>query len=192
MALERVDDEQLQSEIAQLSELTLDELKALFLALTGRPLPKYMRRGLMTQAVAHAMREAASGGLARDTQRQLDALVRQIVPTGEPKPAPLNRKIKAGTRLLREWQGRVHEVTVVQGGFSYRGSRYRSLSEIARTITGTRWNGWVFFGLKKTSGPAAASPLPSAKRRGPPARQGPRERRALARGSAGEEGARHA
>ncbi len=59
-----------------------------------------------------------------------------------------NRKIKAGTRLLREWQGRVHEVTVVKDGFSYQGSTYRSLSEIARTITGTRWNGWVFFGLK--------------------------------------------
>ncbi len=112
--------------------------------------------------------------------------------SGEPKPAPPNRKIKAGTRLLREWQGRVHEVTVVKDGFSYQGSTYCSLSEIARTITGTRWNGWVFFALRKTSGAAAASPTHGAKRRGPPARQGSCRRRALAQGSAGEEGARHA
>ncbi|HEY8380579.1 MAG TPA: DUF2924 domain-containing protein [Microvirga sp.] len=139
---------ELQARIDRLADLSLDELKARFLALRGVPLPKFMRRGLMTQAVAHAIREAYLGGLDRDTQRRLDTLVRQIVPNGVARPRPA-RKIKPGTRLLREWRGRVHEVTVVRDGFAYAGETFRSLSEIARHITGTRWNGWTFFGLKK-------------------------------------------
>jgi hypothetical protein len=60
-----------------------------------------------------------------------------------------------GTRLVREWHGERHEFTVVEGGFAYRGRRYRALSAIARAITGTQWNGWVFFRLKQPNGAAA-------------------------------------
>ena len=123
-----------------------------------------MRRGLMTKAVAHALRESACGGLDPATQRKLEEAIRQMVPSGQ-KPPPAANKIKAGTRLVREWRGRVHEVTVAADGFAWNGKRHRSLSEIARLITGTRWNGWVFFGLKSATGmKAKADPKPIRKR----------------------------
>lgn len=141
-------EEQVEVEIAALAGLDLEGLKARWFELKGIPLPKFMRRELMTRAVAHAIREKVLGGLDTATQRKLDQLIRQIVPKGERAPSARNR-IKAGTRLIREWQGRTHEVTVTPDGFVWQGARYRSLSEIARRITGTRWSGWVFFGIKK-------------------------------------------
>jgi len=147
-------------EVEVLRHLSLDELKARWLALRGVPLPKYMRRELMARAVAHAKREHRDGGLDAATRKRLEVLMAAIVPNGAaPARAPA-RKLKAGTRLLREWQGRVHEVAVEADGFVWNGQRYGSLSEIARLITGTRWNGWAFFGLKDRAGkaPRQASP----------------------------------
>ena len=125
-----------------------------------------MRRELMTRAVAHAVQEAAFGGLDPETAKRLDQLVRQVVPKGTAAPSAARKRIKAGTRLLREWQGQVHEVTVAPdgAGFLWRGERHRSLSVIARQITGTRWNGWTFFGLKKAA-PAAPNPKPARRLR---------------------------
>jgi hypothetical protein len=158
--------EEVEAEIALLGGLSLAALKARWLELKGTPLPKFMRRGLMAKAVAHAIRESAFGGLDPATQKTLEQAIRQIVPSGQ-KPAPAANKIKAGTRLLREWRGRVHEVTVAADGFVWNGKRHRSLSEIARLITGTRWNGWVFFGLKLVGGVTAnATPVPTRKRGG--------------------------
>jgi hypothetical protein len=134
-------------EIAGLAALSLEELRARWLSLKGVAMPKFMRRGLMTLAVAHAVREATDGGLDAATRKRLDALVAGIVPAGG-KPPPRPIRIKPGTRLLREWQGKVHEVAVADDGFLWNGQTHRSLSHIARLITGTRWNGWVFFGLK--------------------------------------------
>ena len=110
-----------------------------------------MRKTLMRHAVAHAVREKTLGGLDRASQKQLDRLVAGIVPGGPVAPPQTNRKLRAGTQLVREWQGRVHEVAVVKDGFVWEGMTHRSLSEIAGRITGTRWNGWVFFGLKTAS-----------------------------------------
>lgn len=135
-----------------------EELKALYLHLTGTKLPKFIRGKLLRLAVAHAIAQLRDGGLDTDTQRRLDGLVRQIVPVGETPPPKPNKKIRSGTRLIREWQGQVHEVTVEGDSFLWNQERYRSLSEIARQITGTRWNGWVFFGLKKTGERRAVSP----------------------------------
>ena len=73
-----------------------------------------------------------------------------IVPTGGSGPRPRNRKLRVGTKLIREWQGRVHEVIVTPDGYLWGGTVFGSLTEIARTITGTNWNGWVVFGIKKT------------------------------------------
>jgi hypothetical protein len=133
-----------------LDDLSSAELRALFLRLTGSPLPKFMRGRLMRLAVAHALREGTRGGLDPAARKHLDQLVRQIVPRGDTAPPKPNKRIRNGTRLIREWQGRVHEVTVEDDLFSWQGQRYRSLSQIARLITGTRWNGWVFFGLRKS------------------------------------------
>lgn len=152
-------------QLAGLAHLSLEELKARWLKLKGVPLPKFMRRGLMTSAVAYAIQEAAFGGLDAKTRKRLDELASQIVPSGG-KPPPRPNRVKPGTRLVREWKGRVHEVMVLEDGFAWKGKRYPSLSVIAREITGTRWNGWMFFGLKQREAKqAAASTKPTSKRR---------------------------
>jgi hypothetical protein len=160
--------EVVEAELARLPDMSLDELKARWLELKGVPLPKFMRRGLITRAVAHAIEERATGGLDRETRKRLEQLMRQIVPSGE-RPPPAPKRIKVGTRLLREWQGRVHEVTVAADGFTWNGVRHRSLSDIARRITGARWNGWVFFGLKTTRAPDLPVRARSGRKRRTPA-----------------------
>ncbi|UOK71863.1 DUF2924 domain-containing protein [Ancylobacter polymorphus] len=138
-------------ELARLGELSLDELKTRFRDLTGSALPKYMRRGLIELAVGHALQAKLLGGLDRETRKKLEDAVATIVPKGEPPPKPKrqNRKLKPGTRLIRQWHGRLYEVTVTRNGFDWDGKSFGSLTEIAQTITGTKWNGWVFFGIKK-------------------------------------------
>ena len=88
--------------------------------------------------------------LPRALQRRLEALGEQIDGLGREKrkKSAANDRPIAGTRLIREWQGEEHVVTVTSDGFEWQGRPYKSLSAIARAITGTRWNGWVFFGLK--------------------------------------------
>ena len=155
--------QQVEAEIALLGGLSLEALKARWLELKGVPLPKFIRRGLMTKAVAHAIRESAFGGLDPGTQNKLEQAMRQIVPSGQKPPSAAN-KIRLGTRLIREWRGKVHEVTVAADGFIWNGTPHRSLSEIARLITGTRWNGWVFFGLKSAAG-VKTNPTPAPPRK---------------------------
>ncbi len=96
------------------------------------------------------IQELTYGGLKRETLKRLEALGEQL-DGGDRKKSGMradhDRPI-AGTRLLREWQGVEQIVTVTADGFEWQGRPYRSLSAIARAITGTRWNGWVFFGLK--------------------------------------------
>jgi hypothetical protein len=162
----KVDTSAVEEELARLPALSLDQLKARWLELKKVPLPKFMRRGLMTRAVAYAIQEVAYGGLDRDTLKRLDQLAAQIVPSGGKTPPRPNR-VKPGTRLVREWKGRVHDVMVLEDGFAWKGKRYASLSVIARQITGTRWNGWMFFGLKQREAKrAAALAAPPSKRRG--------------------------
>jgi len=161
----------IEEQLVRLADLSADELKARWLELKGVPLPKFMRRGLMTRAVAYALQEAAFGGFDPKTRKRLDELASQIVPSGGRAPPRPNR-VKPGTRLVREWKGRVHDVVVLEGGFAWRGKRYPSLSVIAREITGTRWNGWMFFGLKQREAKqAAASAAPTSKPRGASSRR---------------------
>jgi hypothetical protein len=154
------DREALQVDLDRLSTLDTEALKRLWTG-TGRlPLPKFMRRAMILRAVAHALQEDAIGGLDTATQKRLDQLVRLIVPAGERAPRP-SLRIKPGTRFIREWQGRTYIVTAEPSGFLWDGKRYGSLSAIARAITGTRWNGRVFFGLKR---PIASVPRSSRRR----------------------------
>jgi hypothetical protein len=148
----------IEQELAGLSGLSLEDLKARWLELKGVQLPKFMRRGLMTRAVAYAIQEAAFGGLDPATRKRLDVLAAQIVPNGT-KPPPRPNRVKPGTRLVREWKGRSHDVVVLEDGFAWKGKRYASLSVIARQITGTRWNGWMFFGLKQREAAKRAAAL---------------------------------
>ena len=104
-------------------------------------------RELLIAAIAYRLQEQALGGLKPGSQRRLRGIAEQVSRGEEPALGAVPR-LKPGTRLLREWQGRTHEVLVGEDGFEWRQQHYRSLSQIARAITGTRWSGPVFFGLK--------------------------------------------
>jgi hypothetical protein len=93
------------------------------------------------------MQELARGGLRPEPQRQLRRIAQEFKETGA-ATVRARRELKPGTRLMREWQGRTYEVLVLDDGFSWQNTRYRSLSAIARKITGTAWSGPLFFGLK--------------------------------------------
>lgn len=142
-------------ELARLGELSLNEMRSYYCDLTGIALPKFMRRKMIELALAHAMQSAALGGFDRETLKRLDELVATTVPSGTPQPKPTARKkkLKAGTKLIRQWHGRLYEVEVTPTCFAWNGRTWRSLTEIATAITGTKWNGWVFFGITKTASP---------------------------------------
>lgn len=136
------------SQIAALKALSAPELKTRWRELFQGDPPPYNRRFLESR-LAYRIQELAFGGLSAATEKRLKALAVDTVSKkakGAPKQA--DRPI-AGTRLIREWQGIEHHVTVRDTDFEYQGRPFQSLSAVARTITGTRWNGLVFFGLKR-------------------------------------------
>jgi hypothetical protein len=116
--------------------------------------PLYNRRFLESR-LAYRIQELAYGGLKPETVARLEALGEQLASAKgrARRPEEGNRPI-TGTRLVREWQGVEHCVTVRQDDYEHEGRPYKSLSAIARLITGTRWNGWVFFGLRNPRGQA--------------------------------------
>ena len=134
--------------LAALKTMALPELKAEWRTLFGTEPPGYNRRFLESR-LAYRIQELAFGGLKPETRKRLESLGEQFADRNITR-----RRIRddvmpiAGTRLLREWRGVEHCVTVRDQDFEYGGKPYKSLSTIARQITGTRWNGWVFFGLK--------------------------------------------
>lgn len=136
--------------LAELQGLDTASLRSLWEDAYGRLPPKSLRRDLLLRALAYHAQEQAYGGLSKVARKQLarlaDANSGGTVP---PKPAP--PRLKPGTRLLREWGGVVHQVTVLEEGFQHHGRRYASLSQIAREITGARWSGPRFFGLRDSS-----------------------------------------
>ena len=141
--------------LAALKTATTLELKAQWRDLFDSEPPPFNRRYLESR-LAYRIQELSLGGLKPETIRRLERLGEGL-DGGDRK----KRSIRAdavpivGTRLIREWQGVEHLVTVTAHGFEWQGRPYKSLSAIARAITGTRWNGWVFFGLKNHKGRAA-------------------------------------
>ncbi len=137
------------AQIAALKSSPTAELKARWRQLFETEPPPYNRRFLESR-LAYRMQELAFGGLKPATVTRLEALGEQLdggkidVRRKSTKDRPI-----AGTKLIREFQGAEHSVTVLVDGFEYQGRPYRSLSAIARAITGTRWNGWTFFGLRR-------------------------------------------
>ena len=138
--------ETLSAELEALRALPKEALKERWEKLYGSPSPPHMSRKLLTYAIAYRMQEQALGGLDRATRRRLARAAEDLAAGRTPAAPPL--KIKPGTRLLREWQGVVHEVIVLEDGVEYRGKSWPSLSAVAREITGARWSGPRFFGLK--------------------------------------------
>jgi hypothetical protein len=140
--------------------LTLDisELRQRWRCLYKTPAPPNFSRELLVRAVAYRMQELARGGLHPEPQRQLLRIAREFKETGA-VTIGTRPELKPGTRLVREWRGRTHDVLVLDDGFSWQGRHYRSLSAIARNITGTAWSGPLFFGLKPSRRSSAALDL---------------------------------
>ena len=134
--------------LAALKSTSTADLKQQWRDLFATEPPPFNRRYLESR-LAYRIQEFAYGGLKPETVRRLEALGEQLdggnVVT---RRIRTDRKPMAGTRLIRDYQGNEQIVTVLQDGFEWQGRPYQSLSAIARAITGTRWNGWVFFGLK--------------------------------------------
>src|SRR5207237_9557220 len=128
-------------------ELNLGELRQQWRALYKAEASPHLSRELLVRAVAYRMQEVTLGGLRPERQRQLRQIAQQFKETGAANTPP-RPELKPGTRLVREWQGRTYEVLVLDRGFSWQGTHYRSLSALARKITGTAWSGPLFFGLK--------------------------------------------
>ena len=136
------------SEIARISALDATALRALWPAWFGKPPPARMRRDMLALALAYRIQCKALGGLSKQAVRTLDAVAAREFGGTAVRTSDQPRRLRPGTKLVREWHGAVHDVAVVEDGFVWNGTRYRSLSAVARAITGTRWNGLVFFGLK--------------------------------------------
>lgn len=130
-----------------LAHLSSAQLVLRWTAQFGKPPAFRTNRELLLRGIAYHLQEKANGTSNKRYARQLRKLVDDFA-AGEVPAGADARRIKPGTRLIREWQGKTHTVTATNEGFEYRGRRYRSLSVIAREITGTRWSGPLFFGLK--------------------------------------------
>lgn len=131
--------ERVTQEVRALERLDLHDLREEWRKRYGEP-PKMRSKELLARLLAWRIQADAFGGLDAATVRLLNS----------DRVLPRRPVLSPGTRLAREWQGRRHEVDVLEKGFRYDGSDYRSLSEVARAITGTRWNGLRFFGLRES------------------------------------------
>jgi hypothetical protein len=167
-----VDPAAIEAEVDQVRSLGIDALRRRWRIMFGAIPPK--GKDILRQMIAYRIQEEAFGGLDRETIKLLDRLAR-----GQ-KPSELNRRLKPGTVLVREYEGTRHTVTIVADGFLWQEKTYSSLSTIAQLITGTKWNGPRFFGLRVPGGQEAqqASAVP-----GPANHKPPRRRRSSVRAS---------
>lgn len=140
------------AQLAELKTAPTPDLKKRWRQLFETEPPPYNRRFLESR-LAYRIQELAYGGLKPTTIRRLEDLGEQL-DGGKiaVRKRPANDTPIAGTRLIREWQSIEQTVTVLIDGYEWQGRPYKSLSAVARAITGTRWNGLVFFGLKSTRG----------------------------------------
>ena len=156
--------------LSRLPKLDIRELREEWRRLYKTDASPHLSRELLIRAVAYRMQEVALGGLRPEPQRQLRQIAMELKQTGEGAKR-FRPQLKPGTRLMREWQGRTYEVVVLDDGLSWQGTQYRSLSAIARKITGTAWSGPLFFGLKQNRSaihlPPSRSLLTKLRRRGP-------------------------
>jgi hypothetical protein len=137
------------AQLAALRKMSVVELKQRWEMLFGTVAPNNSRSYLEVR-LGNRIQELMLGGLSRDTRRVLDLLVKELEGKNTRKAIMTDpRKPIPGTRLLREWDGAEHSVTVLRDGFDWQGRKFKSLSAVARAITGTQWNGYRFFGLRE-------------------------------------------
>ena len=136
--------------IAALKTTPTPDLRVMWRNLFDSEAPRYNRRFLESR-LAYRIQELQYGGLKPATVTRLEALGEDLDGGKiEVRRKRADDRPLAGTRLIREWQGVEHTVTVLDDGYDYQGRPYKSLSAVARAIAGTRWNGWVFFGVRRS------------------------------------------
>ena len=140
-------DAKLSREIAALFDLGVSELKDRWRSIYGAGAPPRSSRKLLVSAIAYRMQERVLGGLKPSVRRLLERTSEDAGSQRIPCTRPVTR-VSAGTVLIRDWQGKSHHVTVLDRGILYRKRNFRSLSHVARVITGCRWSGPLFFGLR--------------------------------------------
>jgi hypothetical protein len=170
-------DPAVEAELDRLAGMPIAQLRIRYREVFRSDPPTAFGPDLLRRSIAHRIQEKAYGGLSRSAQRLLDQMMKAFAakPGGK---IVLPRRIKPGSVLVREWKGKSHRVMVLADGFAYDGETYSNLSEIAVLITGTRWNGPRFFGLRskmqENDETAASDPADRIKRKAEaaPARSG--------------------
>jgi len=143
--------------IEQLQQLSREELIKKWKKLFKTNSPQHARKDFLLKHIVWELQAKEQGGLSPQSKKQLDKLTDKMTKKQEVKESDIKEtckqistlEIKAGTKLIREYKDEKHEVIALEKGFEYRNKQYKSLSAIAREITGTQWNGKVFFGVKK-------------------------------------------
>lgn len=131
-----------------LPAMTNEELRGAWSRITGRPPPKTQSHEFLVMAVAWELQAKRFGGLKPAVRRKLEAMVAALQEGAATPQRERRPRYRPGTVVTKHWQGTSHAITVLESGYAYQGTVYKSLSEIARLITGTRWNGPRFFGLR--------------------------------------------
>ena len=134
------------AELARLEALTNFELRGEWRRLHRMQPPRSLSRDLLLRGITYKIQERALGGLSKSVLRQLASAAPDAASAKSARVAP-RTAVKPGTRLVREWHGQTHTVLVHADGVEWRGQRYKSLSVVARQITGAHWSGPRFFGL---------------------------------------------
>lgn len=134
------------SSLPALEGLSLDELRREWRRLYHSEPPR-ISRDLLRRGIGYRLQEIQHGGLGKATRRKLKTLAKMFRTEGRVAPNP-GLSLKPGARLVREWHGRTHTVTVTEDGFEYADRSYPSLTKVAKKITGAHWSGPRFFGLK--------------------------------------------
>lgn len=143
--------ENLEKQIKRLENLNLAQLREEWIKVSRKPIPKISSAETLRYLIAWNLQAKVLGGLSCKAQRQLKDLARKYRDNPNYNPSP-SFCFKPGTVLTRHWNGRRHDAMVLEDSFQYEGQVFGSLSEIATHITGSRWSGPVFFGLKETAG----------------------------------------
>jgi hypothetical protein len=135
----------IEGEIARLRSLSLEELRREWRRMHDSDAPR-VSRDLLILGLGYKLQEIEHGALGKATRRKLQTMSKALRTTGRVGPMP-SLSLKPGARLIREWHGRTHVVTVTEDGFEFAGTSYASLSRVAKKITGIHWSGPRFFGL---------------------------------------------
>lgn len=153
-----------ETELTRLSTMPIVELRKRYYEAFKQAPPVAFGPDLLRRSIAYHLQERVHGGLSAGIRNELLAVAKSAG-LGVVGKLPIPRKIKSGSVLVREWKGAVHHVVVMDGGLLYAGKKYATLSEIAREITGTRWNGPRFFGLRPRDSETADTKSAKAKRK---------------------------